>query len=196
MLEYLFGSKPRANLLQLLLAAEPQPYTAADLTRLSDCSPAFLRAELAKLIKFDVVNQRVGKDKVTGKRTVVYSVNTDAPLYSELHALCLKAQLLFDKKYLAQLDPHNRIKLMILTGFFTNAQGINSDMVIVGNIAKENVAEALVHIERNLQHEVNYTIMTETEYQYRQDIADGFIRAVMSQPHLVVIDRLTKKTIN
>lgn len=95
--------------------------------------------------------------------------------------------LLFSIKHLGD------IRAAFLSGIFTGQPNLPVDVLLVGRVHLKKLADFLKTAEKLMGQDVNYSIMTESEFSIRRDTFDKFIKDIFDYPHLVVCDRLGKK---
>lgn len=194
MLEHLFGSKTRIKLLQIFLNHPENSYYVRELTRLTKMQINAIRRELDNLEKMAMIVsfKESGKDKKRKKRNPqekkYFRANIDYILFPELKALILKAQLLLEHDLAKKISRIGKVKYLALTGIFVGFVGAPTDLFIVGNIKKEKLVQLIRKFEKELNYEINFTLMPLAEYRYRKDITDRFLYSILENKKIVVID--------
>lgn len=195
MLTKLFNSQAKVKLIQFFLStpnAISTPQEIAKKTRLSTRIVQTTCAQLANLgvIKKEMVTVTKGKHKKELK-VVGFTIDPDFVLYQEMQALFLKSQLLFEGDLVDKMKKIGGAMLVILTGVFTGSEDANStDLLIVGKVNRDKIAKMISIFESKLGFEINYTIMSRSEYYYRHDITDRFLYAILQGKHIKVLDKL------
>ena len=204
MLEQLFGSKTRVKLLQLFLNNPHQPYYLRELARLLNTQLNSIRREVENLEKLEIIKSadplmmQVEKDKEDksekNKKSSrkYFLTNSDFVLYPELQSLFLKAHLILEKSLVAAIERSAKVKLFILTGVFVGNDESVTDMLLVGSIKKKRLSKLIRKFERELNHAINYTSMTEQEFIYRRDITDRFLYDILEGKKIVIINKLER----
>jgi len=204
MLEQLFGSKTRVRLLRLFLNNSKDAYFVRELTRKIGAQINAVRNELDNLVEMGLVAAVVdfddedADDKAKGKnrRSVhqrkYYRINVDSLLYPELRALFMKAQVMLEKDFVRRLTVAGPISYLALTGFFVSEEPSPTDLLIVGKLNRDKLANVIRGFEREVGREVNFTVLTPQEYRYRRDVTDRFLYSILESRKLVVIDTLTE----
>ncbi|MDX9893324.1 MAG: hypothetical protein RB292_02820 [Patescibacteria group bacterium] len=202
MLEQLFGSKTRVKLLRLFLNNPDQPYYLRELARNLKTQLNSVRREVANLERLGIVKSvhlaepELAKSKSHSRNVKLkgskkyFLVDTEFILYPELKAVLLKAQLLLEKDFVAKIESLANLKLFILTGIFVGLEGFVTDMVIVGTINRQRLANIVKAFEKELGRGINYTIMTLPEFKYRQDITDRFLYDILERRKIVIVDKI------
>lgn len=208
MLEQLFGSKTRVKVLRLFLNNPGQPYYLREIAREVKSQLNSVRREVNILEKFGIIKSaelsaeeieqlkstsgRKRKRKKQGSKKY-FIINEQFILYPELKALMLKAQILLEQNFVQKIQAMPRLKLFILTGIFVGYENFKTDMLIVGQVDKTKITLLVKKFERELGRPVNYTIMTYSEFKYRQDVTDRFMFEILEGSKIVIVDRITEE---
>ncbi|MFA6215863.1 MAG: hypothetical protein WC768_04825 [Patescibacteria group bacterium] len=203
MLEQLFGSKTRVKLLRLFLNNPSQPYYLRELARKLKSQLNSIRREVDNLEELGIVksvqpvkteNAEDQKSKIKEKpgSKKYFLANTDFILYPELKALLLKAQLLLERSFVSKIEKMATVKMFILTGIFVGIEGFSTDMLLVGAVNRKNLAKIVKDFEKELNHSINYTVMSFQEFKYRQDITDRFLYDILEGRKIVIVDKLSQ----
>ncbi|MFH1946869.1 MAG: hypothetical protein ABIJ23_01795 [Candidatus Magasanikbacteria bacterium] len=195
MLEQLFGSKTRFNLLRVLFRQTDKPFFVRELSRLIGTQINAVRRELELLLKLGLVKEidveGVSKSIQGSTLRKYYILDKESLLYPELQALLLKAQLLGEQKFIKEIsDKAGDISLFLLTGRFTGREGMTSDMLIVGKIKERTLAKIISDYEKDFGFEIMYTIMTDQEFKDRRHVMDKFLYSLFEADNLKVINKL------
>ncbi len=191
MLEQLFGSTTRVKLLRLFLRQPQQAFYIREISRKLKSSLNAVRRELNNLEKMGFLTSEAREEN--GEKRKYYQVDESNVFYPELKSLILKDQIILKNNLTKSIKDMRGIKLMILTGFFTDQAETQTDIVIVGRVNKTKIKKFLNKFQKVFHRTLNYTILTEQEYQYRMDITDRFLYNVLERKHIRVIDKLKKK---
>ncbi len=202
MLDQLFGSKTRVSLLQLFFEHADQAYYVRELTRLVGAQINSVRRELDNLAYLGIVRV-IESDKVPVlpeeegvpypkglNKKKYYQLNRSFVLHDELSSLFAKSHLLLEKELYNEIRGLGQVNYLVLTGFFTNVDQSSTDMLIVGAVDKQDVAAMVQRFEKKLNREINYTIMSVKEFEYRRQLTDKFIYDILVHPKIVVVDQL------
>lgn len=194
MLEHLFGSTTRVKLLRLFYNNQERAYFVRELSRIIDIQLNAVRRELANLEELGIVKQvafgESKEEEVGTERSKYYKINLQFFLAEELEALLSKTQLLEEREFIDLLKKRcGNVKLMIMTGFFTNAD-VSTDLLLVGDIKSVPLAKTIRDFEKFLNKPIRYTVMDEKEFVERKEIGDKFIYSIFETKHLVPFDEL------
>lgn len=194
MLNILFGSEARVKILNLMLLHPENEYYLREIARELDLQVNSVQRELNNLDKLGLIITKKIKEKPTGKREKKYfTVNQEFILFPELKALFVKARILFSQKFVGDLQKICEPKFLALTGIFTNSSDTPTDILLVGRVRKSTFLTLIKDLEKNLDREVNFTILDEKEFRYRQDVMDIFLYNILSGKIITLINRLEDK---
>ncbi len=200
MLEHLFGSKTRTNLLRLFLNNPKQPYYLRELARKLKVQLNSIRREMENLEKIGIIKSveieekeinKGKKEKNKGSKKY-FITDIDFILYPELKALLLKAQLLLERSFVDQIEKMVQIKFFVLSGIFVGIEGFVTDMLLVGKINRKKLEKIIRSFERDHGKGINYTLMSEQEFKYRKDITDRFLYDILESRKIIIIDKLNQ----
>lgn len=192
MLAKLFGSLARVKILKLFLLNPDNSYYIRQVSRHLNLQLNAVRRELENLETIGLLTSHQGNDEEheDGGRTdrKFYQADKDCVLFNEIRELIIKAQILSEKDFTTKLRKLGTVKLLILSGLFLNDKQAPVDMLIVGEFSKEKVAKLVRDLEAELVNEVNYAVLTEEEFRYRQQVTDVFLYSVLESKKIVVVD--------
>ena len=186
MLEQLFSSKVRVKLLALFLAGKPQSYYVRELTRRLDERINSIRVELANLERLGLLESK------TVKRKRYYYPDTKFKLFPELKRLIFKAGLEGSK--LAQdIENLSGVKFACLSGKFIGFEKSPVDLFVVGRVNKRVMQRIIQKMEAGVGEEIDYALMSLSEFIYRQEMHDRFVDDILKSDYLTLVDRLGKR---
>ena len=187
MLEQLFGSKTRAQLLRTFLQNPEVAFFVRELTRKLDVQINAIRHELRNLEALGLVETvKIEGTKAMQKKH--YKLNPRSILYPELRALFIKSRVLLEKDFVRKVQDLGKISYFALTGHFVDRNDPPVDVFVVGKVDRRRFAEMIRHFEVEFGHEINYTVLEREEMRYRMDVMDRFLYSVLEQPRLVFVD--------
>jgi hypothetical protein len=88
------------------------------------------------------------------------------------------------------LNKIGQLRFLALTGFFTNQSLTRTDILIVGNIQRRAFLKLINKLEKDLGREVDFTIFSEKEFNYRREINDIFLSDILTSEIFILIDNL------
>ncbi len=121
----------------------------------------------------------------------LFIVNRFFPLYKELSTLVLKTNPISEKDVVSELKNFGRVRLAVISGAFLNASNCPVDFfLVVDDLDKEKFEEFMKKLEAEVGKPLNYTFMDTSEFTYRYNIYDRFIRNVFKNAHRTLINEL------
>lgn len=190
MLEHFFGSKTRLKLLKLFFRHPNKSFYVRELTRLIDTQLHAVRREIANLEKIGIIRQIEQQTRELGQeRSKFFVLHTQSMLYPELKALLLKSEQMLEHQLVSDLkEKSGTLKLFMLTGSFLNDDGVETDLLLVGEIKPLVIAKRIKQYEEDLGKSIRYTMMDEQEFKDRREIGDRFLYSLFEAKHLMMVD--------
>jgi len=65
-----------------------------------------------------------------------------------------------------------------------------TDILIVGRLNRKKLRNLIRRFEKELNREINYTLMSFAEFKYRKDITDKFLYHVLENKRVEVINEI------
>lgn len=179
----LITSKSRVKLLNVFLSNPSEMFHVRELVRRTTDEINAVRRELAFLEKKGILIKEPRANRV------YYSLSKNYPFYFDLLRLGSKniglgAEILKNKVKLG------KIKYAMFSGRFLRKmkdQPDEVDLLIVGNVVLPELALLIREEERRLATEINYTVMTDEEFDFRKKKRDPFIVAILSSSRVMLI---------
>lgn len=183
MLNDLITSKSRVKLLNVFLSFPSEMYHVRELVRRTNDEINAVRRELAFLEKKGILAKEPRANRV------YYSLSKNYPSYFTLLELGAKtAGLGFEiLKNRAKLG---RIKYAMFSGRFVRKvkkEPEEVDLLIVGTVVLPELALLVRNEEKRLSQEINYTAMSEEEFDFRKKKHDPFINSILSGSRVMLI---------
>lgn len=186
MLEQLFGSKTRTQLLRTFLQNPEASFFVRELTRRLDVQINAIRHELKNLEALGLIEVAPVEGKAVQKKH--FRLKQNSILIPELRALFVKSRVLLEKDMVRRLQAVGRVSYFALTGRFVDRDEAPTDIFIVGKVERRKLADLIRKFEIEFGHEINFTVLDEEEMRYRMDVMDRFLYSVLDQPKLVFVD--------
>lgn len=183
MLSDILVSEVRVNILKLFFASGALDfYHVREITRRVGTEINAVRRELLRLTKAGIL-----KKEPRGNR-VYYRVRELSPFIPDLFALVNKDTGL-GKNLIDDLDKLGIIKLIILSKLYLSGR-IGSqndiDLLIVGKPNQEKLGKIVKEEETRTKREINYSIFSEDEFEFRKKRKDPFLLNILLQPRIVI----------
>jgi predicted nucleotidyltransferase len=181
----LFGSAARVKLLRLFIFNEEEWFTPSEAAFRAKAGKAAARKEILSLFAVKVLRKKAGRG------STLYSANPRFAHYEALKTFLRTASGVDDGRITKTLKKAGAIRLVALSGLFTDAPESKVDLLIVGDKLDERVLSAIVHnLEAELGRELRYACFTTEDFRYRIGVYDRLVRDVLDYPHRLVIDRI------
>ncbi len=182
MLEKLFSSKTRVEILGRALLNENEPIHAREISRIIGPGYKAVWLELKNLERLGILtSQKVGK-------TVRYKINPDSRLVPSLKDLFLKNWL--SSEILAQtINNIAGIVLAFIYGSFASGKiGPKSDVdiIIIGKPDSELLDSTLSDIEFQVGREINYRLFSAKEWIQAKKSSEPFIVEVLKNAKVFI----------
>ena len=179
----LITSKSRVKLLNVFLASPTEMYHVRELVRRTGDEINAVRRELSFLEKKGILIREPRANRV------YYSLSKSYSFYYDLLRMGSKntglgADILKNKVKLG------RIKYAMFSGRFLRKmkeQPDEVDLLIVGNVVLPELALLVREEEKRLNTEINYTVMTEDEFDFRKKKRDPFIISILLGSRVMLI---------
>jgi len=183
-LKQLFGSRARVKLLKKFLLHPENEFYVRELVRDLGEQINGIRRELENLKKLSLLRMR-SKD-----RKKYYFANTEHPFFHELRSIFLKA--LYSKKDLtASIQELGKVDLLLLSGVFTESPRAQVDLLIVGDIDKNTLADFIEHASPSKP--IRYSLLSTENFLYRLEYQDTFVHSLMEDPKTQIpVNKLKK----
>lgn len=183
MLNDLITSKSRTTLLRVFLSNPLEMYHVRELVRRTDDEINAVRRELSFLEKKGILVREPRANRV------YYSLSKTYPFYYDLLQIGLKtvglgAEILKNKAKLG------KIKYVMFSGVFARRikkSPDSVDLLVVGTTVLPELSLLVRNEEKRLNTEINYTAMTEDEFEFRKKKHDPFITSILSGSRIMLI---------
>ncbi len=196
MLEHLFGSKTRVKILKLLYRRPERAFFVRELSREVGVQINAVRRELELLLDLGIIIEKmdakpVDLEKAGAGLRKYYQLNPESLLYAELQALLVKETVIEQKQFIEDLSTKiGEVKLLVLTGSFTNDHRVPTDLLVVGSVKLRALAKLVEQYQKELGFDIRYTIMEEDEFADRRYVMDKFLYSIFEAEHIIVVDLL------
>lgn len=179
----LFTSRVRLKILGVFLPNPESMFYVRELTRMVDEEVNAVRRELERMKEIGLL-----RTESRGNR-LYYKVRTDFIFYYDLLKMIGKTTGL-GAELLRKEDELGNVKFAVLTTRFVRGSKAGSndiDVLIVGKVNLDVLQQFIRAQEDILKREINYTVMTEDEFEFRKKRGDAFVKAILTQPQVVLI---------
>lgn len=183
MLADFITSKSRIKLIGVFLATPFDMYHVRELVRKTGDEINAVRRELAFLEDHGILI----KEKRANR--VYYSLNKNYAFYDDLLRLATKTTGL-GSEILKNRTKLGKIKYAMFSGKYikhTKKNPEEVDLLIVGTVVLPEIALLVRNEEAKYGTEINYTVMTEEEFDFRKSRSDPFIVGILTGSRIMLI---------
>jgi predicted nucleotidyltransferase len=183
MLEELFSSKARIEILKLFLFNPETRYYMRQISKLSEQSIRGVQREIEKLKKIGLL-----EESIEGNRNY-YQVNKNCAIYEELKRIFLKT-VGFGETLRKHLERTKDIKIAFIYGSFARGEENASsdiDLLVIGSISAKKLSGLLSKPKKELGREVNYAVYSIQECRKRIREKDHFLKEVLGKEKIFLI---------
>lgn len=179
----LITSKTRVKLLNLFLSHTDEMFHVREIVRRVNEEINAVRRELIYLEKKGFLKKEPRANRV------YYYIDKQYPFYFDLVKIASKTSGIGHEiiKNRAKLG---KIKYAMLSGKFVRGIRENPeevDLLIVGTVVLPELALLIREEESRRKHEINYTAMTEEEFNFRKKRRDPFIIGIVSGSRVMLV---------
>jgi len=183
MLSDLITSKSRVKLLSIFLGNPFEMFHVRELVRRTGDEINAVRRELFFLEKKGILSKEPRANRV------YYSLSKNYPFYFDLLRIGVKtvglgAEILVNRAKLG------KIKYAMFSGKFARRLKVEPDeinLLLVGTVVLPELTLLIRGEEKRLNTEINYTVMSEDEFDFRKKRRDPFILSILSGSRIMLI---------
>jgi len=182
-LQDLFVSKVRMKLLQIFLSEPEEIFYVRQLVRKSEEEINAVRRELARMESRGMVKKEPRANRI------YYQFNKNYLFYGELLQLVAKTTSL-GRQIIKNKNKIGQLKFVMLSGRFArrkNHRQQDVDLLVVGEVVLPQLAAVIRGFEAKLGREINYTVMTKEEFEFRKKRRDPFITSILLSSRVMLI---------
>lgn len=168
-------SRVRVKILELFYQDVTGLYYVREITRAINEEINAVRRELARLTKVGVL-----KDEDRGNRRY-YFLNQSYQFYPELRQMIAKTTGL-GKELRKNKRKLGSVEYIMFSGRFVRrlaASQNHLDVLVIGDVVLAELAALIKDAEEELEREINYTVFTSEEFEFRKTRRDPFILDVL-----------------
>lgn len=183
MLEDIFISKVRVKIFQLFFSNPGQIFHVREIVRRVGEEINAVRRELGRLEKAGMMTSEWRANRR------FYSVRTDYIFWQDLLSMVAKTVAL-GGDIVKNRNKIGRLKFAMLSGNFARGGEVGPvgvDLLIVGNVIMPQIATLVKDEEARRGREINYTVMTEEEFNFRKRRRDPFLISILEKPRIMLI---------
>lgn len=184
MLKDLIVSRVRVKILTLFFSHPSKIFHVREIVRQTGEEINAVRRELLHLEKSGLF------DKEHRANRLYYSLRKDYPLYFEILEVIAKTSGL-GENVLKNRAKLGKVKFAMISGRFVRGYDRKMknevDFLIVGTIVLPELAQLIKTEEARVGREINYTVMSEEEFDFRKRRRDPFVVEILKMSKVMVI---------
>ena len=181
--DLLFG-QTRRSVLTLLYGHADETFYLRQIARLVEKSVGAVQREVRQLSDAGLITRNARGNQV------LYQVNPNSPVFSELKSLILKTAGAGNVIREGLLPLHDRILLAFIYGSVARQdENVNSDvdLMVIGSAGFAGIVASLQGAQKMLGREVNPTVYTKAGFQEKLRRGNHFLTRVLEGEKLFVI---------
>lgn len=180
----LITSKVRIKILELFFSNLKELYHVRGIVREVGEEINAVRRELTKLEKDGILRK-----EPRGNR-IYYSIRTEYPFYGDLISIVGKTTGL-GKQLIENKNKLGKVSFVMFSGKFTRAKERKReddvDILIVGEVVLPELASIIRVEETKIGREINYTVMSREELDFRKKRRDPFLQGILAASRVMII---------
>lgn len=183
MLTDLIVSRVRVKILQLFFLNPGKIFHVREIVRRTDEEINAVRRELAHLEKIGLMSKERRANRL------FYALRRDYPLYYDLLDLLVKTTSM-GGEIIKNRVRLGKIKFAMISGKFARdlSRSLNEvDLLVVGKVVLPELSHIVRQEEVRREREINYTVMSEEEFEFRKKRRDPFVLEVLKGSRIMVI---------
>lgn len=188
-LENFFDSKFLIRVLKLFILNSERGFTSKEAAqKIKAVSPeqkVIVSGLLRRLasVGFLSVKKSAGKSN--------YRLNPNFFYLPEVRKLILKELPMADKRVSGAIKKIGGIKFAVAGGALIGGKKSPADLLVVGDkMNKCKIKKTIQNLEAESGKELSFTAMDTKEFNYRYDLYDRFIMAMLDEPNVIIVNKL------
>jgi len=177
-IDKLFGSRTRVLILSKLIMNANRSLYIRQLSRELGLTFSVVYKELENLKDLGLVTEeRKG-------RLRLFTINKDSVIYDELRRLLLKTAAL-GQHLRSSLPELKKAKYALIYGSVARGEELETsdvDLLVVGDIAEENLIAGVRKVEEEIGREINYILWSEREFERRAKTKHHLLKEIADNP--------------
>jgi DNA-binding transcriptional ArsR family regulator len=180
----LITSKVRIKILELFFSNVHEIYHVRGIVRETNEEINAVRRELTKLEQDGILRK-----EPRGNR-IYYSVRNEHPFYSDLISIVSKTMGL-GKQLIENKNKLGKVSFIMFSGKFVRMKDRKReedvDILIVGEVVLPELASIIRVEESKRGREINYTVMSREELDFRKKRRDPFLQGILAGSRVMII---------
>ncbi|RLI42186.1 hypothetical protein DRO59_04885 [Candidatus Bathyarchaeota archaeon] len=174
----LFGSRTRVLILSKLIMNPNRSLYIRQLSKELGLTFSVVYKEIEKLKSLGLVTEeRRGRIRL-------FTINRNSVIYDELRRLLLKTTAL-GQHLRSSLPELEKAKYVLIYGSVARGEELETsdvDLLIIGDIAEENLIARIRKVEKEIGREINYILWSEREFEKRVKTKHHLLTEIADNP--------------
>ena len=174
----LFGSRTRVLILSKLVMNPNRSLYIRQLSKELGLTFSVVYKEIEKLKSLGLVTEeRRGRIRL-------FTINKNSVIYDELRRLLLKTTAL-GQQLRSSLPELEKAKYVLIYGSVASGEELETsdvDLLIIGDIAEENLIAGIRKVEKEIGREINYILWSEREFEKRVKTKHHLLTEIADNP--------------
>ncbi len=174
----LFGSRTRVLILSKLVMNPNRSLYIRQLSKELGLTFSVVYKEIEKLKSLGLVTEeRRGRIRL-------FTINRNSVIYDELRRLLLKTTAL-GQQLRSSLPELEKAKYVLIYGSVARGEELETsdvDLLIIGDIAEENLIAGIRKVEKEIGREINYILWSEREFEKRVKTKHHLLTEIADNP--------------
>jgi GTP-sensing pleiotropic transcriptional regulator CodY len=181
----LFGSGARVKTLRLFLFNKDSAFTLTDVAERAKLTKEVARQELTDLCAAGLLRKK------STQAPVRYQTDPRFEHLDSLNTFIRETTSVHPQNMIKSLKRVGTLRLVVLSGFFTDILEAQVDLLIVGDNLEQRVLASVVRsLEADLGREIRYASFPTADFRYRLGVYDRLLRDIFDYPHRLLIDKI------
>lgn len=185
-------SEVRIKLLIELFSETRKHLYVRELTRRVGTEINAVRRELKRLNKAGII-----KKEKRGNR-LYYLLRKDHPFYFELTGMVAK-EVGIGKSLISDISELGKVRLALLSIEYAEGREAAKnelDLLVVGEINLPKLSEIVKEVSALSKREINYTVLSEEEFEYLKNRRDAFLLSFLMSPNIFLAGDIMKMSLS
>lgn len=182
-LKDLLVSRVRVKLLTIFFSNLPEIFYVRELVRKTAEEINAVRRELSHLEQIGLLYKEVRANRL------YYGLKKNFVFYDEILRMVIKTAGV-GQEIISQKNKIGKVKYVMMSGRFARGLTCKSgsvDLLFVGEIVLPQVAAIVRQYEGIFKREINYTAMSEEEFNFRKERRDPFILEILRNSKIMLL---------
>ena len=185
-MEKLLDSKSKMKLALFFLTHPQRAFFVGEI-RKKNLGRNFV-SDLAQMVRKEILLAHSKR----GKK--YYRINKRSEFYESLKDWARKFKRSSEDELVKLAKKFSGLRFAALSGFLTGQNALQCDVLLVGNFKQNQLNNFIDKMQRIVSNEINFAVMSLSEFEYRKNTFDRFMKDIFENEHLVLVDKTAAAT--